>query len=126
MRKYFILGLLWELLRFSILFFSMQRQAESSFILWIFSQQLIIFYLYLFLWYNTDKYCHYLKIVIAAKALGIFTGIAYLIKMVYFTQDLFFQAVFTANILLMDTIIMIFMIYLAKKYFTNFSREECK
>jgi hypothetical protein len=67
-----------------------------------------------------------MKIVIAAKALGIFTGAAYLIKMMSFTQDLFFKAVFTANILLVDTIIMLFMVYLTKKYFSTFSREECK
>ena len=123
MRKYLIAGFFWELLRLSLLFFSAQKQAESSFILWILSQQFIIFYLYLFLWYNSNKYCHYLKIVIAGKALGIFTGIIYLIKMVFITQDLFFKVIFTANIILADTIIMLFMIFLTKKYFSSLSRE---
>jgi hypothetical protein len=123
MRKYFLVGFFWELLRFSLLFFSAQKQAESSFILWILSQQLVIFYLYLFLCYNTNKYCHYMKVIIAGKALGIFTGIIYLIKMILITQDLFFKVIFTANILLVDTIIMLFMIYLTKKYFNNLSRE---
>ena len=123
MRKYFLAGFLWELLRFALLFFSAQKQAESSFILWILSQQLIMFYLYLFLCYNTDKYCQFMKIVIAGKALGIFTGMIYLIKMVFVTQCLFFEVIFTANILLADTIIMLFMIFLTKKYFRNLSRE---
>jgi len=123
MRKYFLAGFIWELLRFSLLFFSAQKQAENSFILWILSQQLVLFYIYLFLCYNPNKYCHYMKIVIAGKALGIFTGIIYLIKMVFITQHLFFEVIFTANILLVDTIIMLFMIYLTKKYFTNLSRE---
>ena len=123
MKKYFFAGFLWELLRFSLLFFSVQKQAENSFILWILSQQLIMFYLYLFLCYNTDKYCHFMKIVIAGKALGIFTGIIYLIKMVFISKQLFFEVIFTANILLADTIIMLFMIYLTKKYFRNLSRE---
>ena len=123
MRKYFFIGLLWEFLRFSLLFFTAVKQAESSFILWILSQQLIIFYLYLFLCYNHDKYCQYMKIVIAGKALGIFTGMIYLIKMVFISQDLFFKVIITANILLADIIIMLFMIYLTKKYFNSLSRE---
>ena len=123
MRKYFLTGFFWELIRFSLVFFSAQKQAESAFILWIVSQQLVLFYIYLFLCYNAEKYCHYMKIIIAGKALGIFTGIIYLIKMVFITQHLFFEVIFTANILLVDTIIMLFMIYLTKKYFANLSRE---
>ncbi|MCL2792750.1 MAG: hypothetical protein FWD87_06635 [Spirochaetaceae bacterium] len=70
-----------------------------------------------------------MKIVIAGKALGIFTGIIYLlgmaksVKMIFLTQELFFKVIFTANILLVDTIIMLYMIFLAKKYFSNLSRE---
>jgi len=64
-----------------------------------------------------------MKIVIAGKALGIFTGMIYLIKMVFISQDLFFKVIITANILLADIIIMLFMIYLTKKYFNSLSRE---
>ena len=67
-----------------------------------------------------------MKVVIAAKALGVFTGMIYLIKMVFITQDLFFKVIFTANILLADAIIMLFMIFLTKKYFIKISGEECK
>ena len=123
MRKYFLAGFLWELLRFLLLFFLAQRQAESSFILWILSQQLVIFYLFLFLCYDSNKYCHYMKAVIAAKALGIFTGVIYLVKMVFIAQNLFFRVIFSANILLADTIIMLFMIFLTKKYFSTLARE---
>jgi len=126
MKKYFLAGLLWELLRFFLVFFSVQKQTENSFILWIFSQQLVMFYLYLFLCYDTNKYCQYMKVVIAGKALGIFTGIIYLTEMLkpaFFTQDPFFKVIFTANILLVDAIIMLYMIFLTKKYFSNLSRE---
>jgi len=67
-----------------------------------------------------------MKVAIAGKALGIFTGIIYLagmVKAVFFTQDLFFKVIFTANILLVDVIIMLYMIFLTKKYFSNLSRE---
>ena len=64
-----------------------------------------------------------MKAVIAGKAWGIFTGIIYLIKMVFITQELVFKVIFAANILLADIISILFIIYLTKKYFNNLSRE---
>ncbi len=63
-----------------------------------------------------------MKAIIAGKALGILAGVFYLAKMI-FGDLLFLNIIFTANIVLADTIIMLFMIYLTKKYFSNLPRE---
>lgn len=123
MKIYFIMGLIWEFLRFCVLFFIFGRTVENSAVLWFASQQLVLFYFYIFLCYNRDKYCQYLKAVVAGKVIGIAAGSFYLTKTII--KNLFTTTVFfTLNILFIDIIITVLMFFLTKKYFANSLREE--
>jgi hypothetical protein len=116
MKIYFIAGMLWELLRFFALFFFSRIQGNNNIILWVASQQLVLFYFYIFLCYNKDKYCQYIKGIIAGKILGIVSGIIYFIEIIvksFFKPSIFF----TLNVLFIDIIITILMFFIARKYF---------
>jgi hypothetical protein len=116
MKIYFIAGILWELLRFSALLYYSRIQGNDSIVLWIASQQLVIFYFYIFLCYNKDKYCQYMKGIIAGKILGIVSGIIYFTEILlksFFKPSIFF----ILNVLFIDIIITILMFFIARKYF---------
>ncbi|MDX9800132.1 MAG: hypothetical protein RBT69_02205 [Spirochaetia bacterium] len=124
MKKFFIAGLIWELLRFIFLLFLTQKRAGNDLFLWISSQQLVLFYLYFFLWYNIKKYSQYMKAAAAGKFIGIASGVVYLAQV--FIKGKIFTAgiIFTFNIILIDTIFMALMIFMIKKYFSRDTREE--
>jgi len=115
MKKFFIAGFLWEMLRFFLLVFSAQKKTGSEMILWLASQQLVLFYLYFFLWYNIDRYCHYMKAAAAGKFLGIAAGALYLAGL-FIRKAPAAGIFFTLNIILVDTVIMVSLLFLMKKY----------
>ncbi len=104
------------MLRFSFLVFSAQKKTGSEMILWLASQQLVLFYLYFFLWYNTARYCHYMKAAAAGKFLGISAGVFYLAGL-FIRKAHAASIVFTVNIILVDAVVLFFLLFLIKRYF---------
>ncbi|MCP5515485.1 MAG: hypothetical protein H7A26_08475 [Spirochaetales bacterium] len=124
MKKFFLAGLIWELLRFIFLVFLTQKKAGIDTFLWIASQQLVLFYLYFFLWYNKDRYCQYMKAAAAGKFIGVASGAVYIAQFFIKGKMLTAGIVFTFNIILIDAVFMIILIFIIKKYFEEQLRVE--
>ena len=124
MKKIFITGIIWELLRFTFLAVSSRNITDSSFILWFTSQQLVMFYLYFFLCYNTEKYCQYLKALAAGKFLGVASGIVYAAELYFSKKAILTGFLFTVNVIVIDAVIFIVLLFAARHYFINIKTEE--
>ena len=124
MKKLFITGIIWEIVRFTTLFLTTASKINGDLILFFTSQQFILFYIYYFLILDTEKYCQYLKILTAAKFLSLFTGILYIVKL--FIKSTFSAAdiLYPANIVFIDGLFFIVLIYIVIRYFKKVQESE--
>ncbi len=124
MKKLFITGIIWEIVRFTTLFLTTASKINGDLILFFTSQQFILFYIYYFLIHDTEKYCQYMKILAAAKFLSLFTGILYIVKL--FIKSTFSVAdiLYPANIVFIDGLFFIVLIYVVIRYFKKVQESE--
>ena len=124
MKKLFIIGIIWEIVRFTTLYLTAASKISGDLILFITSQQLIIFYIYFFIILDTEKYCQYLKILTAGKFLSFFTGILYLVKMLFIPTFSAADILYPANIVIIDGVFFAVLLAVTVKYFKKASTEE--
>jgi len=124
MKKLFITGIIWEIVRFTTLYLTTITKINGDLILFFTSQQLIIFYIYFFLLRNTEKYSQYLKILTAGKFLSCFTGIIYLTKLLFSSRFFSTEILYPANIVFIDSIFFTVLLITTIKYFNAASITE--
>ena len=117
MKKLFITGIIWETVRFTTLYLTATLKISGDLMLFFTSQQLVLFYIYFFLILDTEKYCQYMKILAAGKFLSIFTGILYTVKLLLNSGFSFSDILYPANIVFIDGIFFIVIIYVLIRYF---------
>lgn len=122
MKKYFLALLFWEIFRFILLVSAARERTGSDIIIWLSAQQTVMFYLFFFLWYNTEKYSQYMKAAAAGKFTGLAAGAAYLAKKIIGTSPVA-GVLFVSNLLLVDLLVLISLLFLANKYFKEITRE---
>ena len=124
MKKLYLIGIIWEIVRFTTLYLTSASKISGDLILFFTSQQLILFYIYFFLILDTEKYRQYLKILTAAKFLSLFTGTLYLVKLLFRPGFSPADILYPANIVFIDGILFIVLIYALSKYFKKKPETE--
>ena len=124
MKKLFITGIIWEIVRFTTLYLTASAKISGDLILFFTSQQLVLFYIYFFLILDTEKYCQYMKILTAGKFLSFFTGILYIVKLFFKTSFSVSDILYPANVVFIDGIFFIIFIYVVIKYFKKGQKTE--
>ncbi len=124
MKKLFITGIIWEIVRFTTLYLTTASKISGDLVLFYASQQLVLFYIYYFLYLDTEKYCQYLKILAAAKFLSFFTGVLYILKLLIKTSFSAAEILYPANIVFIDGILFIIIIYTVIRYFRKEQESE--
>jgi len=124
MKKLFITGIIWEIVRFTTLYLTTITKINGDLILFFTSQQLIIFYIYFFLLRDTNKYSQYLKILTAGKFLSCFAGILYLMKLLFQNNFTGAEILYPTNIVFIDSIFFAVLLIATIKYFNAASITE--
>jgi hypothetical protein len=124
MKKLFIIGIIWEIVRFTTLYLTTITKINGDLILFFTSQQLIIFYIYFFLLRDTEKYSQYLKILTAGKFLSCFAGLLYIFKLLLPTSFSVSEVLYPANIVFIDSIFFTVLLIATIKYFKAESITE--
>lgn len=117
MKKFFLSALIWEFIRFFFLSPIAVGKIDGI-MLWVASSHFIIFYLYFFLWYNTEKYCQFIKPAVAGKFLAIITGFFYLIEIIN-NKSTVLNITLVMNIMLIDGFFLFLTVFFLKQYFNK-------
>ncbi len=115
MKKIFIAGIIWEIVRFTILYLTAALKINSDLMLFLISQQFVLLYIYFFLILDTEKYCQYIKILAAGKFLSLFTGILFLVKTLFKEDFTVVDILYPANMVFVDGIFFIVFVYILTK-----------
>ncbi len=124
MKKIFITGIIWEIVRFTSLFLTTITKISPDLLLFFSAQQLVIFYIYFFIILDTEKYCQYLKILTAGKFIALFSGVLYLIKLFIKNTEGLAGFIFPVNLVLIDTLFFIILLHITAKHFKNYPVSE--
>lgn len=117
MKIFFLSALIWEFIRFFILAPIAVGKIDGM-VLWVASSHCIIFYLYFFLWYNTDKYCQFMKPAVAGKFLAIVTGLFFLAEIIN-NKSTVLNITLVINIILIDGLFLFLTFFFLKQYFNK-------